>query len=312
MNQLDWDSFRHVLAIGDAGTLAGAARALGVNHTTVLRRLDALEESLGARLFERQRSGYIPTDTGRLLIEQARHMALRADEIERQVLGADRELTGPLRVTTAFAVMEHLLPQPLADFARAYPKIEVEVIENAYLIDLASRSLEAEARWGRREADVAFRMSPHVADYLVGRQLGMTECAVYARRGIPDLPQQLTPLEQLTREAPWVAFERGAASRIYDVWMHQQLAQADVRVRVDIFNAKAAMLNTGIGVGILPTFMKAKHPHLVQVSEVIPELSTPLWMITHPDLRNTARVRAFMRFVGDAIAQRLEGGMAGG
>ncbi len=302
---LDWDSFRHVLAIGEAGSLAGAARALGVNHTTVLRRLDALEQSLGTRLFERQRNGYLPTDTGRLLLEQARHMALRADEIERQVLGADRELTGPLRVTTAFAVMEHLLPQPLADFSRAYPKIEVEVIENAFLIDLASRHLDDEVRWGRREADVALRLSPHVADHLVGRQLGLTECAVYALRGAPGLPQQRTPIERLTREAPWVAFERGAASRVYDVWMHQRLTQADVRVRVDIFNAKAAMLHTGIGVGILPTFMHAKHPQLVQVSDPIPELTLPVWMVTHPDLRHTARVRVFMRFVGDAVAERL-------
>ena len=95
--------------------------SLGVNHTTVLRRLDALEAHLGSRLFDRQRSGYQPTEAGLALLEQARHMAARADEIERQVLGRDRELTGALRVTTAFVVMDHLLPQPLADFARAYP-----------------------------------------------------------------------------------------------------------------------------------------------------------------------------------------------
>jgi DNA-binding transcriptional LysR family regulator len=78
-----------------------------------------------------------------------------------------------------------------------------------------------------------------------------------------------------------------------------------VRVRVDIFNAVGAMLRTGVGVGILPSFMEARLPELVPVSEVIPELSVPVWMLTHPDLRSTARVRAFMRFVGDAVAQRL-------
>jgi len=305
MPTLDWDDFRHALAIGTSGSLAGAARALGVNHTTVLRRLDALEAQLGARLFDRLRSGYRPTETGLVLLEQARHMAARADEVERRVLGRDRELSGPLRVTTAFVVMDHLLPQPLANFARAYPGIEVEVVENAYLADLASRHTDSEQGLAHREADVALRLSGNVADHLVGRQLGMTHCRVYALRGAPGLPQDLTPLDQLVREAPWVAFERDASSRVYDLWMRQHLAQARVRVRVDIFNAKAAMLATGIGVGILPTFMEPRHPELVSISEPIPELALPVWMLTHPDLRQTARVRAFMQFVGDALVQRL-------
>jgi DNA-binding transcriptional LysR family regulator len=308
MPSLDWDDLRHALAIGAAGSLAGAARALGVNHTTVLRRLDALEAHLGSRLFERQRRGYQPTEAGLALLEQARHMAARADEVERQVLGRDRELTGALRVTTAFVLMDHLLPQPLADFARAYPGIEVEVVENAVLVDLSSRQADNPQAWGRREADVAVRLSGQVAEHLVGRRLGMTQCRVYALRGAAGLPQAVTALDILAREAPWVAFERDASARIYDQWLHQRLAHANVRVRVDIFNAKAAMLRTGIGVGVLPTFMEARHPELVAVSEPIAELAQPVWLLTHPDLRQTARVRAFMQFVGDALAQRLKAG----
>jgi DNA-binding transcriptional LysR family regulator len=305
MATLDWDDLRHALAIGAAGSLAGAARTLGVNHTTVLRRLDALEAHLGSRLFDRQRRGYQPTEAGLALLEQARHMAARADEVERQVLGRDRELTGALRVTTAFVVMDHLLPQPLADFTRAYPGIEVEVVENAVLVDLSSRQADNVQAWTRREADVALRLSAQVAEYLVGRQLGMTQCRVYALRGAPGLPQEVTALDVLTRDAPWVAFERDASARIYDQWLHQHLARSNVRVRVDIFNAKAAMLRTGVGVGVLPTFMEARHPELLAVSEPIAELAQPVWMLTHPDLRQTARVRAFMQFVGDALVQRL-------
>jgi DNA-binding transcriptional LysR family regulator len=201
MADFDWDHYRHALAIGSAGSLAGAARLLGVNHTTVLRRLDALEAHLGSRLFERQRSGYQPTEAGLALLEQARHMAARADEIERQVLGRDRELTGVLRVTTAFVVMDHLLPEPLADFARAYPGIEVEVVENAFLVDLASRHTDADQGWTRREADVALRLSGQVAEHLVGRQLGLTQCRVYALRGVPDLPQLVADAERSTEIA---------------------------------------------------------------------------------------------------------------
>ncbi|MFO1339916.1 MAG: LysR family transcriptional regulator [Burkholderiaceae bacterium] len=305
MSNLDWSDLRYALAIGQGGSLAAAARQLGVNHTTVLRRLDALEARLGARLFERQRQGYQPTEAGALLLEQARRMADQADEIERRVLGRDRELTGQLRLTTAFVIMEHLLPGPLAAFARDYPGIEVEVLENAFLVDLARRSAESSTSWSQRQADVALRLSSQVAEHLVGRPLGDAPCRVYALRGAPGLPQGPTPLPVLIKDAPWIAFERDARSRVYDRWMRQHLPPSRIKVRVDIFNAAAAMLQTGIGVAVLPCFMERSHPELVAVSEVIPEMTVPVWMLTHPDLRDTARVRVFMQHVGDAIAERL-------
>jgi DNA-binding transcriptional LysR family regulator len=305
MAELDWSDLRYALAVGNIGGLAAAARQLEVNHTTVLRRLDALEARLGARLFERSRHGYQPTEAGALVLAQARRMADQAEEIERRVAGRDRELTGLLRVTTAFVVMEHLLPQPLADFARAFPGIEVEVVENAFLVDLSRRHADESASWARREADVALRLSVQVADHLVGRPLGDTHCRVYARRDAPELPQSVQPMATLLRDAPWVAFERDSQTRVYDQWMRKHLAHANVRLRVDIFNAVAAVLRTGLAVGILPTFMATRHPELVAVSEPIPELSVPVWMLTHPDLRQTARVRAFMQHVGDNVAARL-------
>jgi DNA-binding transcriptional LysR family regulator len=305
MPELNWSDLRHALAVAEARSLAAAARHLGVNHTTVLRRVDALEARLGARLFERVRSGWQPTDAGELVLAQARHMADHVDEIERNVLDLDRALTGPLRVTTAFVIMEHLLPEPLAAFARSYPGIEVEVVENAFMADLSRRRADASVPLAQREADVALRLTTQVAEHLVGRPLGVTQYRVYARRGAPALPQTVQPIAVLIRDAPWVAFERDAQIRVSDRWMREQLAGAQVRVRVDIFNALAAMLRTGIGVGLLPTFMEASHPELVAVSEPIPELAVPVWMLTHPDLRQTARVRAFMQHVGDALFDRL-------
>jgi DNA-binding transcriptional LysR family regulator len=304
---MEWSDLRVALALAQAGSVAGAGRALGVDATTVQRRLDALEAALGARLFERSRRGWLPSEAGQAVIEAAQRMADQADSIERRVMGRDRELVGPLRVTTAFVVMEHLLPQPLADFARAYPGIEVEVVENAFLVDLSRRAAGSpgDGGGGRKEADVALRMSGQVAEHLVGRPLGLTQCRVYARRGAAGLPQQPLPLAELVADAPWIAFERDTVTRVYDRWMQERLARARVRVRVDLFNAVAGMLATGIGVGVLPTFMEPRHPELVAVSDPIPELAVPLWILTHPDLRATARVRAFMGDVGDAIAKRL-------
>ena len=305
MPELDWSDLRYALAVGHSGSLAGAARKLGVNHTTVLRRLDALEEHLGTRLFDRHRNGYQPTEAGMMLLAVARRMADEADEIERRVIGRDRELVGPLRMATAFVVMEYLLPDALTSFARAYPRIKVEVVQNAFLFDLARRPADQAQAWAGLQADVAIRLSVSVSEHLVGRQLGMTQCQVYAARGAAGLPQMLTPLSTLIREAPWVAFERDAHARVYDRWMRQHLADSDVRLRVDIFTSMARMIATGIGVGVLPVFVGDQRPDLVAVSEPIPELSAPVWMLMHPDLRETARVRAFVQHVGDAVAARL-------
>ena len=122
-----------------------------------------------------------------------------------------------------------------------------------------------------------------------------------------EATQAVTPLETLQAEAPWIAFERDGSNR-FGRWMREHLPPGQVRLRVDIFNTLVAMLHTGLGVGVLPTFVAASEPGLVAVSDPIAELETPLWILTHPDLRRTARIQAFMQTVGDALAQRLKAG----
>src|SRR5688500_5027473 len=220
MDSIDWDDLRVALAVADTGSLAGAARALNVNHTTALRRLDALEARLNTRLFDRQRSGYLPTEAGELLAQEARAIAPRVADIERPLLGRDLRLTGSVRVTTAFVTMAYLLPQALAAFARAQPGIEVEIAESGVLLDLS-----------RRQADVAIRISNQVPEHWVGRTLGTVQYRVYARRGATHLPQQVTPIATLLAEAPWIAFERETPNS-YGRWMRQHIPQQQVRLRV--------------------------------------------------------------------------------
>jgi len=294
MGSLDWDDLRVALAVADAGSLAGAARTLDVNHTTALRRLDALEARLHTRLFDRQRGGYVPTEAGELLAEEARAIAPRIDDIERRVLGRDLRLTGGVRLTTAFVTMMYLLPRALAEFAAAHPGIEVEVAESTALLDLS-----------RRQADVALRLSRQVPEHWVGRELGRAQYRVYAKRGAPGLPQRRTPLPTLLANAPWISFEREPSNR-YGRWMLDHIPAQQVRLRVDMFNSVATVLRTGLGVGVLPAFVAPHEPGLVAVSAPIDELETPLWILTHPDLRRTARIQAFMQVFGDAVARELK------
>lgn len=291
---LNWDDLRHALAIAEQGSLAGAARALGVRHSTVLRRLDALEARLGARLFERQRSGYVPTEAGELLVEHAGQLRPALQEMQRRILGRDLALSGTLRLNVAHIAMLYLLPEPLAAFARAHPGIAVEVDEASQLVDLS-----------RRDADVALRLSSQVPQHLVGRELGRARFRVYARRGDRTLPQRRTSLERLIAEVPWIGYERDRRARFFDRWMHEHVPPERVVLRVDVLHSALAMVRTGLGVAVLPSFVEPHEPLLVPVSDDIAALETPVWLLTHADLRATARVTAFMQEVGRGIAQAL-------
>lgn len=292
-NGLNWDDLRHALAIAEAGSLAAAARALDVQHSTVLRRLEALEHRLGARLFERQRQGCVPTEAGELLVEQARRMRPGVDELARRIRGRDLALAGSVRLNTSYIAMVYLLPGPLAAFSRAHPGIEVEVTEASALADLS-----------RRDADLALRLSRVVPEHLVGRRLGEVRFRIYARRGAPGLPQATLPLAQLL-DFPWIGYDRDRSATFFERWMRAHVPHERIRLRVDLFHSMVSMLRTGLGVGLLPSFVEADEPELVAVSAPLEEIDTPLWLLTHPDLRSTARIRLFMQQVGDGIAQRL-------
>lgn len=292
---LDWDDLRWALAIADAGSLNGAAQRLGVRHSTVLRRLDALEARLGARLFERHRQGYAPTEAGELMAAQAREMQPGIAELQRRILGRDLQLQGSLRLSTAFVATLYLLPEPLAAFARSHPGIAVEVQENSALVDMSSR-----------DADVALRMSHEVPEHLVGRRLGTLHMRVYARRGAPGLPQAITPIEQLCCDFPWIGYDRERRRRFYDRWMLDHVPPERIVMRLDLLHPAVAMARTGLALALLPTIIEAHEPELLPVSEVLGDVSTPVWMLTHADLRQTARVRAFMQQVGAGIEAALK------
>ncbi len=297
--RLDWDDLRYVLTVARHGSLSGAARELRVTHSTMLRRIDAIEETLKVRLFERLRSGYVTTEAGDILRRVAEQCEPLVAEGERRIVGGDATLTGTLHVTTGFVTAQYLLPRPLAAFCAAHPDIEVEVQGARERVDLS-----------RREADVAIRMSSQVPDYLVGRKLGEVRFRVYAWRKAPFLgdagkSRKLHPLADLVRDFRWVCFQRDLNDRSYDRWLHANVPQSSVAVRVDHFPSALAMLRTGIGVALLPEFMAKEVDGLVALSAPIDELQTPTWILTHPDLRNTARVRVFMQMIGDAIQKLL-------
>ncbi|MDI5986546.1 LysR family transcriptional regulator [Halomonas sp. M4R5S39] len=279
---LHWDDLRVVLAIAETGTLSGAGRRLGASHATLFRRLNAIEQRLGVRLFERARTGYSPTAAGEELAATASRVEAEVLRAERRLVGRDLRLSGVIRVTTTDTLLMGLLSPILADFRRAHPEIVLEVAVSNALFNLS-----------QRDADVAVRPSSSSPEHLVGRRVGSIAQAIYARGdGAGDA-------------AAWIGPDRHLGYAPLEAWMADKGADAHCRYRVDTLLGMLAATRDGLGRAVLPCYLADAEPALTRLGEPIPELATELWLLTHPDLRRVARIRAFMAFVAEALAGRL-------
>ncbi len=276
---LQWDDLRVILSIAEAGSLSGAGRRLRASHATVFRRLNAIEARLGVALFERSRTGYAPTAAGEDLAATAARVQAEVLGAERRMAGRDLRLSGSIRVTTTDTLLMGLLSPIFADFQREHPEITLEVAVSNQLFNLS-----------QRDADVAVRPSAAPPEHLVGRPAGRIAQAVYARAGAaPDA---------------WVGPDRHLGYNALDIWMADSGANQRCRYRVDTMLGMYAAVREGAGRAVLPCYLADGNPALTRIGEPIPELATDLWLLTHPDLRRVARIRAFLAFVAEALAER--------
>jgi DNA-binding transcriptional LysR family regulator len=295
MPPIPWDDLRYVLAVAAEGSLAGAARALGVNHTTVLRRVNAFEERLGLRLFERLPTGYFLTSGGAELIEAARLMEDTVTALERRLSGQDRRLAGAVRVTTTDTLIDMLLPPILAAFRAKHPSIQVELILSNEAFNLAKRA-----------ADVAIRPADNPPEGLIGRRVSAIAFAIYAGRGYLA---QTGKMEDLSKRA-WLAPTDELSTTSVAQWMRVALPQAEIALKANSLLALRQAAVENLGLAALPCYLGDSSNDLIRVRPPIPAMTTALWILTHEDLRRSARVRAFTEFVAAAIARQrplLEG-----
>ena len=272
-NGFGWDDLRTVLAIARAGSLAGAARQLGVNHSTVFRRLGALETELGTRLFERAASGYSATAAGEDLCRVAERIEDEIAGLDRRLAGRDQALSGLLRLTAPDDVMERLIIAPLARFRQRHPEILIEAA-----IDNRNLNLT------KREADIAIRPTKRPPESLVGRRIGPLAVAVYAPEGAPAESDSL----------PWIAWEEGTGPASDARWLARQGPVETVVYRSNSLLNQLTACRVGLGRALLPCFLGDTAEGLRRLTPPLEELETDLWLLTHRDLRRTARVRALM------------------
>lgn len=288
MTALDWDDLRFALAVASGGSLAAAGRQLGVNHTTVLRRIAALEKRLGARLFERSPTGYALTAHGEELVEAARGIGETVGRLELKLAGADPSVSGPIRMTTTDTLMTSLLPDILAGLKAAHPGIEVEATTSNLFLSLT-----------RREADVAIRPADDPPPALFGRRISSVGFAVFGWR---DAAAGKPPPDIERRR--WIVPDDSLSATAAARWVASSFPDAAVAARADSFVTMAVLAEAGLGVAALPCYLGDRSPALVRLSEPIEAMRTGLWLLTHEHLRRSARIRTFLEFVGTALARQ--------
>jgi DNA-binding transcriptional LysR family regulator len=288
-SRIDWEDLRHVLAVADANSLGAAARALGVNHSTVLRRVNAFEERLGLRLFERLPTGYALTAGGEELLAAARAMADTVATLERRLQGRDLRLEGELRVTTTDTLLASpALPNALAAFRERHPGIVVEVSTPNTMANLM-----------RRDADVAIRPTLDPPEALVGRRLCGVAFAPYASPAY--LASSGTAPDASLAAHRWVAPDASLAGSSVSRWMRAALPDAEIVLRADSLLSLRQAALAGLGAAALPCYLGDATAGLRRIAPPVPEMATALWVLTHEDLRRTARVSAFTEFVARAL-----------
>ena len=279
---MDWSDLQHFLAVAQGGSISQAARALRVNHSTVLRRLQRLEEQLGVALFQRLPSGYVLTQAGE---ELAARLAAVGEQIEgagRQLLGQDRQIRGSIRLTSTDTLFNSLLMPLLAEFQRLHPGVSLQLVINNSFLSLT-----------QREADMAVRGSNRPPDNLIGRCVGRIQTAVYASRGyLADKPAQLPWQEHL-----WVGPDESLAHLEQSAWLAARVADERVTTRCDSLVGMLECVRQGMGAGLLLCPLAQAHDELVCLAEADPALDTQVWLLSHPALRKVARIRALSDFL---------------
>ena len=291
---VDWDDLRFALAVARAGSALRAAERLGVNQTTVLRRLSGVECALGSALFERRRSGLTLTPAGCRVIEAAERVEAEV-EVLRSALAADqRTLAGSVRFTTSDILAGRLVTPCLREFHKLHPGISVELIVADRRLDLA-----------RGEADVALRASSRPeGGGIVARRMPDNDWTIYcsrayaAERGLPRRREEIAGHDILGMEGQMAQL---AAS----IWLVQSAPETVIRFRSNSLVNLVSNIKAGLGLGALPTMIGDDEPELVRCFPPLPELRAEMWLIVREAAKNQPHVRAFTDFLAGYIRQTL-------
>ena len=280
---MNWDDFRYFLALSRAKTLSGAGQDLRVKHTTVARRIKALELTLGSRLFQRIKGAYVMTQAGENIYQHAVNIEEQAQAVDRKAFGLDAQLKGSLSLTAAHDVLEHLVVPFLGLFNQAYPGIDLILSSSTGLTDLAAR-----------KADIALRLTPSPPDYLIGKKVLPLGVGLYASH------QYLCQIPAPSHVVLWENSDQGAKPD----WVKQYFPQAEATMHISDISTMLACVRHHMGVARMPCYIGDSYDDLRRLNLDLAPSTWGVWVLSHSDLRSTARVRACRDFLTDIITQQ--------
>lgn len=283
VESLNWDDLRYFLAVVETGSLTGAARQLRVEHTTVSRRVEALEKSLGLRLFDRLPRQWQLTAEGENLVPGVRRLEDEALSLQRAAAGV-APLSGTVRISAPPVMASHLLVPQLGPLSVKLPGVCLEVVGET-----------RDANLSRREADIALRLSRPKANGLAARPLIEVGYALYASR--------YYLAQHGAKHWAFVGYEESLLDTPQQQWLEKTAAGRPFAFRSNDLNALFQAVRAGLGVGVLPHFMARNDPLLVPIPSPECTVKRTLWLVLHPDVRRSPRVRA----VADEVIEIFAG-----
>jgi len=277
---MEWSDVRIFLAIARTGTLGAAARALNLSHPTIGRRLRALEQATGQTLFQRTADGFVLTEEGNAIVAMAEQMEDGALAMERRLAGQEQNLQGTLRISSADWFGAYVLPPIIADYAKAYPNVDVEILTGTRLFSLA-----------QREADIVFRIVPFDAPDIVQRRLIGLAYGAYVAVDSPEphygdgAGLRLITHDTSTGQFPDIA------------WLRESFPNARPVLRSNNRNVQGRMCREGIGIAVLPRVVGDQIVGIRRLNLPAEPPSRDIWMGYHRDMRRLQRLRAFISTV---------------
>ena len=286
MHKFNWDDLQIVMAVAECGSASAAAQQLGLNHSTVLRRVNAFETTQGVKLFERRSTGYRPTSAGRAILQAAREINQKIRGVQRDILGRDSRLEGGVELTTTDSIFHAVIAGYLERFQDKHPDITVNVTMTNIRLNLTNL-----------DAEVSVRPSRNPPEDLLGRRVCGLAFAIYTAAA----PAHERPSSSGPVDAPWLGTAGELQNSPAGAWFEKNIEPGQIIARSNSFVALRDLALTGLGQTVLPCCLGDRSAALQRVSDPIAELSTSLWVLMHPDLRNSARVSA----LSDHLARAL-------
>jgi DNA-binding transcriptional LysR family regulator len=284
---MEWDDLKHFLAVARCGSLTEAARGLKSSPATVGRRVAALEDQLGIRLFDRKLTGYSLTESGEAIRLKAEEMEQAVWSIEREAFGRDLRATGKVRVTTAPEMAALIIGPNLAQFRNDLPGVTLDIAASTDVVNLT-----------RREADIALRtVRPTHGDFVI-RHVGWWNLGLYAAKTYADSHGLQPGLSDLAK-AEIITWNEESAQWRGGAWFYEHARDARTVLEANTRRVHHAACRAGLGVAILPCLLADADSELICLLSHQQVISAELLMIVHRDLIRVPRVRAVMDFLAD-------------